>query len=699
MNKISLTIIILFISLTCWKNGYSQEKKDFESFKKNASISLGEYYKTYHSRKPSSSIDTILPENILKEDTTSISIQKTRKTLEMPEKFWFPGEFEEVQAILITWSYAHIDKAMQNYVTPVDENLAFRYSNGQYIITEYTSFIDTSSDTRMPIIFAQLADAIQKGGAQVWINICNAQDSSIVKKYMENHGMPLSNYRFFVYPGNSFWYRDCGPVAFYSGTNDDVAFLDFEYYGGRPADDKIPIRVGNEINVPVYTTTFEFEGGNILLDGAGTLFTSDQIYDANEDNYGLFRIINGVGGYTRKTPLTENQIHDTLNHLLGLSRLEILPMLQNDGGTGHIDLYATMWDENNFVFTKYPDEMSRQTDYRISSENVNTILSLPSYHGKLYQGENIPLPKKDDGSWYTNANDFEKYTRTYSNSTFVNNVIIQPIFSNDSWGAREWDLQSIEIMKEKFPGYEIIPIDIRGYQNDQEGYTGFDGTGGAIHCITKQIPAENPIRILHAPIQGTIAGHNGLFPVDARITNKSGIKSATCYWRIKGSEKWNSMVMNSKSDNIFSSETRSLYSADLHREKSSGSDTIEYYISATSNNGKTITKPFTAPKGFYTFSYEYKSERVSEDPIFISNFFPNPAEEFSRTRIQNAHDKELTVQVSNIFGQIVFTGSFTSNGNDVLFELNTFSLSNGVYFISFIDEQKNITTRKLIVQY
>jgi agmatine/peptidylarginine deiminase len=502
---------------------------------------------------------------------------------------------------------------------------------------------------------------------------------------MQNQGLPLTNYRFFVNAINAFWFRDFGPVAFYYGENDEIAFLDFEYYPGRAADDVIPIKIGNELNVPVYTTTFEYEGGNVLLDGAGTLFTSDQLYAANQDRQGQYVIRNGNLVATSKPYLSKAQIHDTLKTLLGLNRLEIFPALRNDGGTGHIDLYAAMWDENNFVFTRYPDEMENQTDYTISIQNVDSMLSLYSFHDKLYRGENIPLPKKDNGTWYTSGSDFDRYTRTYSNSTFVNNVIIQPVFSDDTWGARQWDLRSLEIMKEKFPGYEIIPIDIRGYKNDPYSYTGFDGTGGAIHCVTKQIPAENPVRILHGAIQGVVSGYNDAYPIEATITNKSGIASATCYWRERGSESWTAVSLENRGNDKFSAEIRHILFQ---------GDTIEYYISATSNNGKTITKPFTAPKGYYWFCQAPRKE--DSKTIDIGQPFPNPAADYVNIPVFEAYQTTLSVKITNVFGQLVYSTSLEPSHHAVLFHLNTSFLQAGVYFITVTDNSGVTATRKFI---
>ena len=688
MNQKLVSIAIaamMFAGITCIQ---AQENTASEP---KGSMSKGEYYKTHQKRKPA--IDVNIP--LATPQAKSIETKST-KAVTMPEKFWFPGEFEEVQAILITWFYVHWDKTKTYTVEPLTDSLAFWLKNGNQLqIGEYISEIDTSSETRLPIISAEVANAVQRGNAQVWINICNAEDSLILKKYMSDHGMPLTNYRFFVNPQNSFWYRDCGPVGFYQGDEDELAFLDFEYYGGRPQDDLLPIRIGQEMNIPVYTTSFEFEGGNLLLDGAGTLFTSDQIYAANEDGYGVYFLQDGKVYSSTKVPLTKAQIRDTLSHLLGADRLEIFPALKYDGGTGHIDLYAAMWDESNFVFTQFPKEMSRFEDYAITSKNIDSILSLQTIYEKNYRGRTIPLPKRDNDTWYTSNDNYAIYTRTYSNSTFVNNVIIQPIFSDDNWGAREWDLEAIEIMKEQFPGYEIIPIDIRGYQNDPTRRSGFDGTGGAIHCITKQIPAENPVRILHGAIQGYANDYKGEFPIKATITNNSGVASATCHWRVKGTGSWNTLALEAKVNNEFT--------AILNRDANISTETIEYYVSATSNNGKTITKPFTAPKGYYTFYHGKDAVGIHEIEaqlglLGLGNFYPNPAKESTQIFISGMNQKKMQVSVVNTLGQIVYANTFTPYDNQIIFQLKVSSFQSGMYSVIFSDNTGKSVVKKLIVQ-
>jgi hypothetical protein len=301
--------------------------------------------------------------------------------------------------------------------------------------------------------------------------------------------------------------------------------------------------------------------------------------------------------------------------------------------------------------------------------------------------------------------DYVEYTRTYSNSTFVNDVIIQPIFSDDSWGARAWDLKAIDLMKKQFPGYTLIPIDIRGHKDSL--YTGFDGTGGAIHCITKQIPAENPIRILHPAIQGFANEYNGTFPIQATITNKSGIESASCFWRVKGQSNWNEISMINDHENIFVAE--------IIRDANVLHDTIEYYISATSNNGKTITKPLTAPKGFYWFYHG--TDAIAEIPediyqvlginyhnvltssLVFENLYPNPANDKTHLLVSNEHSSNVQLKVLNILGQMVYENSFKLDDTITIIQLQTSSFSNGLYHVVISDNNGNQRVKKLMIQH
>ena len=600
---------------------------------------------------------------------------------------WYPGEWEEVEAIVVTWPYECFAAENPNwYASPLVEGIAELYSYGaQGWVTQgygpYVGVLDTVSD--MYPVFMNLIDAIQEG-SQVWINLWYAEDTVTIKNFMARKGKPLTNYRFIISSGNAFWYRDCGPICFYYGDQDSVAMLDIEYYPGRALDDYLPIHISEQMGIPNYITTVEWEGGNCLLDGAGFLATSDAIYAANADRYGQItwdgQDINTLN-YTNKTPLSKQALRDSLSYLLNLRKISVLPALKYDGGTGHIDLYADMWDENSFVFSAFPEACSNWADYKTTAKNIDSLCSYVSIHNDNYKKQYIPFPKMDNGNDFTSQVTYNsRYTRTYSNHTFVNDIIVQPVFSNvvNNEPTAEWDKAAMDVLRKAYPGYRIFPIDVRS----------FDGLGGAIHCITKQIPAQNPIRILHHAITGDANKYNKQIPITATITNRSGIASATCYWRLEGEENWQSVALTANG-NDFSG------TIDLSEVSYYDGVRIQYYVSATSNNGKTITKPMTAPEGYYNFYIGIVGINNAENNQDFGNFFPNPTNSIANIEINTNEPALYNVSIINTMGQIVHSSSVNIEGS-ILYQIDTQKLNSGIYTVVFASEGKQIS-RRLIV--
>ena len=215
-----------------------------------------DYYQTIHTRMPRK-------HNVEQGQSNEILFStknETKAPLDVPSDMIYPGEFDEVQAVMMTWPYITRTVAGNQYAEQLFAGKGLPYSGGNTLVDVY-SVPDVSSNATTKL-FRELANGIQLN-AQVWINIWNAEDSTIIKQHMTNNSMPLTNYRFFVNQGNSFWYRDCGPVAFYYGEDDQIGFMDFEYYGGRPLDDLIGRKIGEQAGFSTYTTTIEYEGGNI----------------------------------------------------------------------------------------------------------------------------------------------------------------------------------------------------------------------------------------------------------------------------------------------------------------------------------------------------------------------------------------------------------------------------------------------------
>jgi len=633
---------------------------------------------------------------------------------QLPENRWFPGEWEELQGVVVNFPYVaypadHLgddDYYAQLYFPGRGYRYRYRsygwqnmgwgdvdgipdtadylgyaayYRTRGYRYQDYVSYYLQQEDFRN--VFLNLIDAIQHG-TQVWIAIWHLSDSNLVKEFMASKGKPLTNYRFIETYANAFWYRDCGPICFYYGDNDDVAMLNFQYSPGRPTDDLLPDSIASQTGIPMYTSTLAWEGGNCLVDGYSKLFTSDATLTENNTTQGMMyetgSSFNPIA-YRTKASLSSAQTKDSMNAIFG--ETHFLPRLKNDGGTGHIDLYADMYDENQFVFSKYPEVYSHWVDYATAARNIDSLTSWCNFAGHKYRAAYIPFPSRDDGSDFPSEMNYDtSYTRSYSNHTFINNIIVQPCFSEvvDWQPTAEWDRANIDSVRAAYPGYTVYPIDIRT----------FDAYGGAIHCITKQIPAASPIRILHSPVRRGYTDQNAT--VEAYITNNTGIASAKVMYHIGGGE-WQTVNMTAGDDNKYTAE---IPTTELNTTEAD----IEYYITVTSNGGKTITKPFTAGNGAYFAFRMYGNtgiETVSAEEHF-GQFYPNPATEQASMVIDMQGGKSYKVSIYDLSGREVHSSSLQAQGT-IVYSVNAARMASGQYTVVFTNGSERVA-RKLVVK-
>ena len=531
--------------------------------------------------------------------------------LNFPDRVWFPGEWEEVKAIVVSPLYYHLvpkheDDNHYAALPIVDGWAAYEYYKDPTDINgkvddvgagPYITQLDTKSSKGK--VFLYIMDGIQKGGAEAWVRIERAEDEQTIRNELEKMKLSTDKLRFFVSAGNFFWFRDCGPICFYYGKEDKVAMLDFFYGVNRPFDDLLPSVLHRKMGIPNYITTVLWEGGNCLVDGCGGLVTSNAMYRNNQTTYGPvtwdkkdYKSIK----YIERTPLNEDEVDEALYGMLGQRSYAVLKDLKHDGGTGHVDLYADALDENGFLFTKMPEKYSKWDDYALVEENVDLMYNqLNCWESKYYDKGRLPFPSRDDGSDFESEKDYESYTRSYANHTIVNNYILQPCFSpvgDDHMPTAEWDRKNIEAMQKLYPGYTFYCVDMRSLDSD----------GGSIHCVTKQIPADNPIRIMHKNLHDDVnAGELTTIPFRAIITNKSDIKNAQLMYRVDKGE-WQKVDLTGNGN---------CWSGAVSTGSFTAGKPVDYYISATSNNGKTTTKPINAAYGgYYSFTL---SDKVAYD--------------------------------------------------------------------------------------
>ena len=556
------------------------------------------------------------------ESPTLMSRAKNALGAPLEEKVWFPGEWEEVKAVVVSPRYEFLIPGYENdkryYATQLVKNWGYWYyqesptSKAQSLredVGPCSSRVDV--ETNDGFIYLYLMDAIQKAGAEAWVRIEKEDDEQLVRTAMQKAGLQTDKMKFFVSPGNSVWFRDCGPICFYYGEDDKIGMLDFLYDVRRPLDDLLPSVLHWKFGIPNYINDLMWEGGNCLVDGVGGLITSTSTYKHNEGTTGPMWWDGSNPETIRWNPkaaLSPADIKYNLNGLVGQRQTNIIPTLNYDGGTGHIDLYLDAIDENAIYMTQMPEEYSWWTDYDIALGNSVILFNKKSFHQRAFYNRGaIPFPALDDGSQWESEEDYGEVSRTYANHLLCNNYIIQPCFSpvdENHMPTAAWDRANIEKMKELYPGYTFYCIDMRM----------FDGSGGSVHCITKQIPADNPLRIIHKNIYGKVnPGTLTDIPFSSIITNKSGIKSAKLVYRVNEGE-WMEVALTGNGNCWSSSVSLDDFLGSGQPLTAEGTN-VEYYIEATSNNGKTVTKPVNAAYGAY-YDFTLTSNADYDDNMF-----------------------------------------------------------------------------------
>lgn len=650
---------------------------------------IREYYLKYHQKVKKTNLLKDYKLSIPKIKSNSLLSNEQKKITDYtelttrPQDMVIPAEFEENQAIVVSWPYISLDannqQAYQDFEGVYVEYNQFTQKINLIPITNYP---DVYEESDMSYLYLDLVNAIQSE-AQVWITVNDLKDTTEIIKFATDNEKPLTNYKFIKAPINSIWYRDCGPIAFYYDNLNKIGYIDFEY-PGRPLDDAMPEYIAASAGHALIKSTLEFEGGNTLVNGKNTLFTSTAVAASNSDTEGQMMLSEDKKSvyYIEKTPLTFKNCEDSLRTVMNLSDIQIMPRLVNDGGTGHIDLYADFFDENRFVFSKFPEELKSHNDYNITKTNVDSMLTLFSCNNVKYTNSIIPLPRKNNGKWYSSEDDYARYTRTFTNHLVVNKTIIQPVFYNETSGDKTGDLAAIEEIKKAYPGYKIVQIDMRS----------LDGSGGSIHCITKQIPADNPIRIFHRPVvKSELISANGksYYEIKSTIESNKEITSASLFYREKGQTEWKSVQMT---------KTNGIYIANVQLTATSNIIPIEYYISATASSiNKTITKPMTAPDGFYTIDNTVTSVEQGNSAIGMQ-VYPNPTADQLYAKFNINTLGNYSIQISNELGEELYTNTIENQGiGEQVLALNTELLSAGSYFLIVKDNNNQIQTIRFFV--
>ena len=472
--------------------------------------------------------------------------------------------------------------------------------------------------------------------------VITTQNQTSVSNYLTAGGVDLTNVIFMDAPWNSIWIRDYAGNTIYSNDVGERAITDWIYNRPRPDDDAIPSAHASLLNLPIYITNTGSNdlvntGGNYMSDGLGNAFASSLILNENEPGnpYGV-------------SPKSEAQIDAIMEQYMGIENYIKMDILPYDV-IHHIDMHMKLLDEETLLVSKYPTGVA---DGPQIEANIDYVLSnFQSPFGTPYDVKWIDAPPSTSGSYPDTGGHY----RTFSNSLIVNKTILVPTY------RPEVDAPALAYYEELMPGYNIVGIDV---DNPGENLI---AQLGALHCITHTIGVEDPLLIVHQPVDEAIP--NATVAIDATIKHISDINNANVYWRAEGSSTFNETPMTLVSGDNWTANITT----------PSTNTNVEYYIRAEANSGKTLARPIVAPQGYWTIEVGLLSVNEFAETN-ISAPYPNPATNNVSFRLTNINGA-VKISIHNLLGQELYNEQVENGKGVISLDLN--DNWSGTLFVTF----------------
>ncbi|MEO0137160.1 MAG: agmatine deiminase family protein [candidate division WOR-3 bacterium] len=470
-------------------------------------------------------------------------------------------------------------------------------------------------------------------------------DSNSVKNYLTSGGVPLDSVRFYNFPYNSVWIRDYGPWFIRKQDNTE-GIVDFVYNRPRPADDTIPRCISRVWGIPYYGSPLKHPGGNFMVDGHGTGFFSSLIYEENP-------------GWT------QTQINDSMLAYNGLEQTIPVKRILTEY-TGHIDLWTKILNDTLVMVGDYAAGHPNDT---VLDNRADSISRCKNREGFPYRVVRIVMPWSNSDA-----------PPTYLNSLFVNNRILVP-----TWGLST-DQEALNTYQQYLPGYQVVGINC----------SSMSGSGGAIHCITMQVPKSEFVHIAHNRLTDT---YNASTPyrVRARIITSSALRpeSTLVFYKKNSQPNFAAVPLSAVSD------TPGVYAGYIPPQ--APGDTIYYYLLAKNLQNIRRTSPSYVPPQLYSF--RILPVAVLEQILHKVNGFviyPNPTKGFINFTVNLPYPADVKIDIYNAVGQRVksLENRFASGKHTLTFDLTNGKkiLSAGAYFYQAKIDKDVITGKFLLVE-
>ncbi len=259
--------------------------------------------------------------------------------------------------------------------------------------------------------------------------------------------------------GLTVWARDWSPLGALA-QNGELRLLDLNYYPDRPADDATGrafagFKNVSRVSVPVYN-----EGGNFMTNSQGYCLMTTRVTDANASP-----------SFPGDLVLDAEDVSGYYQGFAGCRQVHIFPRMPTER-TGHIDMWGKFLNDSTVIVNQISDETlaTASGGDRAFAQKIQSFLEARAadVSGLGFKVVRIPMPLPRPG-----------FFRSYTNSLLVNGTAIIPEYAASSSDADLVEGYQAAVQKT----YSDLGYKTKFISSDE-----LIRNGGAIHCVTMQIP-------------------------------------------------------------------------------------------------------------------------------------------------------------------------------------------------------------------
>jgi agmatine/peptidylarginine deiminase len=432
---------------------------------------------------------------------------------------------------------------------------------------------------------------------------------------LANNGVDMEQVDFLVRDNDSIWTRDYGPWFIFDAA-DQIGIVNHTYNRPwRPNDNLIPLYLGQELGIPVYSHSMYHTGGNYMTDGAHFSSSTRLVYDEALSDNGM----------------TATEVNALMEEYYGVQNYQVLDYIES-GGIHHIDTWAKFLDEENVLLKEvWPTHHT----YTTLEQRATLLASLRSSTGRNYQGHRIYCYE-----FSYNA------PASYTNSIILNDRIYVPLFGNTTY-----DEAALDTYRQAAPGYQVAGYYYSGFLSDD-----------ALHCRTKGVMDAGMLRIAHVPV---LAEQTGAVSVTADIKAHSGaeLAAAAVHYRHDQGDWQTAGLVHQEG---------STYTGVIPAPAAAA--TCDYYLAVSDASGRTEGMPRTQPAAFYTFTHQPQVSPAMSLPgagAALHANYPNPFNPATTFSFELKYPGPALLTVIDARGRLVRTlvrGEQTAGTHEVVWD-------------------------------